>query len=98
MTKENKSDIDWAEIIDLLASEYGWTIEYIKALNLGQIVTLMKKIQIRREKHNGSSDSNITPPNSTGGVDTEDELSISDFETKLGGKKVVENGVTKIIL
>ena len=35
-------DIDWAMIVDFLASQYGWTIEYIKNLDMSQIIGLMK--------------------------------------------------------
>ena len=79
----NSNEIDWAEIIDLLASEYGWTIDYISSLDLGQIVTLMKKIEIRRNRSNGSSDLATTPSANTEGVGGEAEMSISDFQTKL---------------
>lgn len=99
MNKKAKSDIDWAEIIDLFASEYGWTIDYIKSLNMGQILVLIDKIQIRRKKQNNSSEGEASSIPSTEGVSPDEmELSMSDFQYKLGGKKVVENGVTKIII
>ena len=98
MNKKSSSDIDWAEIIDLFASEYGWTIDYIQSLNLGQIVTLMDKMQIRRDKQNGSSEGETPSTSDVGGVSSEKEMSMSYFENELGGKKVVENGVTKIII
>ena len=100
MNKKPSSDIDWAEIIDLFASEYGWTIDYITGLDLGQIVTLMDKIQIRRDKQNGSSEGEAPSISNIEGAssDTDTEMPMSYFENKLGGKKVVENGVTKIII
>lgn len=95
MTDNSDSGIDWAAIIDLFASEYGWTIDYIKSLDLGQIVTLKAKIQARYDRQNGSvSGEGNSLPNSG-----EENLSISDFETKLGGKKHVrEDGVTEIVI
>lgn len=47
-------DIDWATICDILASEYGWTLDYIKTLNFGQITTLLKAIKERRDAEGGS--------------------------------------------
>ena len=95
MKDKASSDIDWAEIIDLFASEYGWTIDYITGLDLGQIVTLMEKIRARHNKQNETDEETSPPEQDTGG---DSELSMLDFETKLGGKKVVEDGITKIII
>jgi len=95
---KSRSDIDWAEIVDLFASEYGWTIEYIKSLDLGQIVILMDKMQIRRDRQNGSSEGETPSTLNVGGVSSDEEMPMSYFENQLGGKKVVENGVTKIII
>lgn len=47
-------DIDWAAICDILSSEYGWTLDYIKTLNFGQITTLLKAIKERRDAEAGS--------------------------------------------
>jgi len=90
----NDYDIDWAAIIDLFASEYGWTIDYIKSLDLGQIVSLKAMMKARYDTQNGvASEEGGSMP--TG----EDELSISDFETRLGGKKHIrEDGVTEIVI
>ena len=43
-------DIEWAEVVDILASEYGWTIKYIRSLDLGQIISLLKAIKLRYKK------------------------------------------------
>lgn len=48
-------NIDWAAICDILASEYGWTLDYIKTLNFGQITILLKAIKERRDAEAGSS-------------------------------------------
>ena len=86
-------DIDWAALIDLFASEYGWTVEYISSLDLGQIMSLKAKIRERYNQQNGVSEDGESLPAGEQG------LSISDFETKLGGKKRVrEDGVTEIVL
>lgn len=87
--KDKDIEMDWAVIIDLLASQYGWNIEYITGLNLKQVVILIKQIKRRLDSQDGNS------PQVNG---ENEEMSISDFETKLGGKKIVENGVTKIVL
>lgn len=91
---EDKSlDIDWAALIDLFASEYGWTIEYIKNLDLGQVMSLKEKIYERYEKQNSVSEDNGSMPSG------DQELSISDFETKLGGKRRIrKDGITEIII
>ena len=96
MDNESSTNIDWAGIIDLLASEYGWTIDYIKYnLDLGQVITLKNTIQKRYARENGEnsevSSDNETVPKS------EDNINISEFE-KIGGKKRIrEDGVTEII-
>ena len=95
MKHTDSSDIDWAAIIDLLASEYGWTIEYIAALDLGQVVALKNRIQARYDQQNGAvSEDNSSVPSAG-----DETLSMSDFETRLGGKKVVrEDGTVEIII
>ena len=98
MNKKSKFDIDWAEIADIFASEYGWTIEYTASLSLHQAMLLMDKIQKRRDKLNGISEGE-TPPTKVEGVISEEskgEVPMSYFENM--GKKVVEDGITKIII
>lgn len=92
MSNESDLDIDWAAIVDLLASEYGWTIKYIESLNLGQVIALRDKIRERYANQNGEiSGNNESMPS--------DKLSISDFETKLGGKKRIrDDGITEIVI
>lgn len=95
MNTEQGFDIDWAYIIDLLASEYGWTIEYIQTLNLGQIHCLCQAIKIRYANQNGNSE-DLPQEVGSGG---REELKLTDFETKMGGKKVVhEDGTVEIIV
>lgn len=91
MNNQNSSDIDWAAIVDLLASEYGWTIKYIESLNLGQVILLKAKIQKRYERQNGEVSSDMET------VSSNDELSISDFE-KMGKKHIREDGTVEIII
>lgn len=43
---ENK--INFEEIIDILANEYGWNIEYIQKLSIEEIQKLIKKIYARK--------------------------------------------------
>lgn len=95
MDNESQLDIDWAAIVDILASEYGWTIDYIVSLDLSQIVSLVKTIKARYRRQNSQGD---TPPDEIDNPDGQ-EMPLSDFETKLGGKKRVrEDGVTEIVL
>lgn len=85
------SDIDWAEIVDILAREYGWTINYIKSLDLGQITKLLTVIRNRYEKQTDSGDSSNTS-------EKDKELSIADFKA-MGGKEVTrEDGRKEIII
>lgn len=92
MNNQDSFDIDWAAIVDLFASEYGWTIDYIKNnLDLGQVIILRAKIQKRYERQNGEVSSDIET------VSSNDELSISDFE-KMGKKHIREDGTVEIII
>lgn len=96
MDDKTPLDIDWAAIVDILASEYGWTIDYIRSLDLGQIISLVKAIKARYNKQNGAIQGDM--PNEEADSDGQ-EMPLSDFETKLGGKrKVREDGTTEIIL
>ena len=92
MDNDNSTDIDWGAIVDLLASEYGWTIEYIKTLDLGQIISIKNTIQKRYDKQNGavSSEDGTVPKN-------EDKFNIAEFE-KLGKKHIREDGTVEIII
>lgn len=94
MSDNGSNEVDWAAIIDLFASEYGWTIEYIGSLNLGQVIMLRDKIKARYDRQNGavSEDGNSAP-------NGEETISDSDFVHKLGGKKHIrEDGTTEIVL
>lgn len=80
---DNEYDIDWAVIIDILAKEYGWTIEYIKSLDLGQITTLLQAIKSRYDKQNNNEESSDD---------------VSDLKA-LGGKEIIrEDGRKEIII
>jgi hypothetical protein len=79
-------DIDWAEIIDILAKEYGWTIEYIKSLDLGQITSLLKTIRARYNKQNNNEGT------------TDEESSISDFKAMGGKEQTREDGRKEIVI
>lgn len=43
-----QSETDFFDIVDLFASEYGWTIEYIENLDISEISSLANKILIRK--------------------------------------------------
>jgi len=84
-------DIDWAEIVDILAREYGWTIDYIKSLDLGQITKLLTVIRSRYNKQTDSDDGSTN-------TSKDKELSIADFKA-MGGKEVTrEDGRKEIII
>jgi hypothetical protein len=44
-----KDGLDWFQIIDTLAHEYGWTVEYIQALDIEEINNLLRKINERKK-------------------------------------------------
>ena len=84
--------IDWAEVVDLLAREYGWTIDEINNLTFGQILTLIKTIGKRyRQQSEAIKDGKPT---------TEaNEKSIRNLASKLGGKiKKGEDGKEEIVI
>jgi len=90
MGKEADFDIDWAAIIDLFASEYGWTIDYITSLDLGQIISLKDKIRIRYASQNGDVSEGMEAVPS-------DKVDIGYFE-KIGKRHVRDDGVTEIVI
>ena len=85
-------DIDWAEIVDILAHEYCWTIDYIKTLDMCQITSLLKAIKIRYEKQASAN------TNSEGVSNPNKDLSISDFKAMGGKERIREDGRTEIVL
>lgn len=85
----SEHDIDWAEMVDILAKEYGWTIEYIKSLDLGQITLLLRAIKNRYKKQNDED----TDFNEDSGKNK--ELSIEDFKA-MGTENIREDGRTEI--
>ena len=85
--------LDWAVIVDIFASEYGWTLSEIKQLDMGQIVTLLKTIRKRKQSQQGQAASDEPIP------DMENkELSIADFKAMGGKERVREDGRTEIII
>lgn len=82
------SDIDWATICDILASEYGWTLDYIKTLNFGQITTLLKAIKERRDAEAGSlGRAGKFYPHSPKGIDRKlSENKAVQMALQMGGK------------
>ena len=45
--EQPKNDINWAEVVDMLAHEYGWTIAYIQSLTMSQTTLLIEAITKR---------------------------------------------------
>jgi len=94
-------DIDWAAICDILASEYGWTLDYIKTLNFGQITTLLKAIKERRDAEVGSlGRTGKFYPHSPKGVSGElSENEATRMALQMGGKiEKDKNGKVKKII
>jgi len=56
----------------------------------------MDKIKVRRDRENASEGGTPTTP--VAGVSSDEDVPMSYFENTVGGKRVVENGVTKIII
>jgi len=78
-------DIDWVLIIDILAKEYGWTIDYIKTLDLCQVTKLLTAIKDRYARQNNTSDDGVSADNNS------EVSSISDFKA-MGGKEMLNVG------
>ena len=96
------SDIDWAAICDILASEYGWTLDYIKTLNFGQITTLLRAIKERRDAEAGSfgSAGKVYPHSPKGISKKPSESGVIKMALQMGGKieKDKDGKVKKIII
>jgi len=95
-------NIDWATVCDILASEYGWTLDYIKTLNFGQITVLLKAIKERRDAEVGSLGRvGKFYPHSPKGLDRElSENEAIKMALQMGGKveKDKDGKVKKIIV
>ena len=85
------SDIDWANIVDIFAREYGWTIEDIKKLNLYQVVSLIKLIRKRYDSNNGELNTNYIDNSSK-------ELTMADFKAMGGKERIREDGRKEIVI
>ena len=94
---KNNMDIDWANIVDVFASEYGWTVDYIKTLDLGQIILLREQIHKRYEAQNGESPSESTGASIT---ETNSEMEFVQYlEKNVGAKrKVRKDGTVELVL
>lgn len=96
--KERTLDIDWAAMVDLFASEYGWSIDDIKKLDMSQIVALARQIRKRYADQAASIKNTETVEGQTSPYSKE-EMPISDFVTKMGGKMTTdEDGTKRIVL
>lgn len=82
-------DIDWAYIVDLFASEYGWTIDQIKELDMGQVMSL---VDAMKKRHNANSGDDGIPQEMNN-----EEVSVHKLESDLKGKRTIrEDGKTVI--
>lgn len=57
---KKKLDMSIFRIIDLLSSEYGWTIEYIQSLTEYEISNLVKCILDRKTGYQNVEDTNLS--------------------------------------
>jgi len=81
--------VDWATICDIIASEYGWTLEDIKRLNLNQVSLLLKAIGERNRKENEAIEGagKFHPQRPIKGVKKKMPASnIVQMATQMGGK------------
>jgi len=90
--EKSKLNIDWAMIVDVLAAEYGWTIDYIKTLTLPQLIILIKSIKARYARQEESIKNNQNNEENS-----EQELPLSHFEL-LGKTTVREDGTKEIVI
>lgn len=89
---DNDINIDWAKVVDILAREYGWTIDDIKKLNFGQVSALLKEIKARYAKENEAV--NYSNPSK----DANKELSLADFKAMGAKERIRKDGRKEIIL
>ena len=100
----NKSnDINWVEIVDLLAHEYGWTIRYIETLSLNKIFLLVKQIKRRYKSQNQTGNSDTVQSDSPEKVDSDfnptNEAAVRGVCMAMGGKIIKkEDGSEEIVI
>lgn len=82
------NDVDWAEIVDVLAHEYGWTIDYIETLTMSQANLLIKAISTRYRAQNDAM-SGKKSSMSSGKFQPSDEETIVGTMVAWGAKKEV---------
>ena len=75
--------LDWADIVDIFAREYGWTIDEIKKLDIGQVTALIKVIKRRYD---------------TDVDDVEIDVMVSDLKAMGGKEKIRDDGRKEIVL
>lgn len=94
--------VDWATICDIIAFEYGWTLEDIKKLSLGQVSLLLKAIGERHRKENEAIEgTGKFHPRPIKGVKKPVPTSnIIQMATQMGGKieKDKDGKVKKVII
>lgn len=84
--------VDWAELADLLAKEYGWTLSDIGKLTLPQVLKLVRAIEQRYKRQKEAIDKG-TP------TEASNETNIKNLALKLGGKiKKTKDGKEEIVI
>jgi len=73
--------IDWAELVDLFAKEYGWALDDIVKLTMPQILLLIRAIENRYKREKEA----IEKGGKHGGEEA-NETNVRNLALKLGGK------------
>ena len=63
-------------VVDILASNYGWTIEYIQSLDLGEILKLLRLIKNRTKGKDNLNDNEVIEDNGDDGLEELRKLGI----------------------
>ena len=88
----NLLTVDWAELADLFAKEYGWTPKTIGELTLPQVLLWIKAIEKRYSRQKEAM--NKGTPN-----EVSNETNIKNLALKLGGKiKKNKDGKEEIVI
>ena len=96
---KNKYDIDWAEVVDLLAHEYGWTIKYIRTLTLGQISMLVSKIRKRYDAQDkATKDTQATKPEGSDFKPSSEEVVTGTLLARGGKLRTRPDGTKEIVI
>lgn len=99
MLNKISSDVNWVEVVDLFAHEYGWTIDYIKTLSLGKITLLIAQIKKRYDAQNQANKVPANDDTKVGSFVPTKESTIRGTCMSMGGKtRKKEDGTEEIVV